>query len=409
MHYKFASLLRITPNRIRTKMSRITFYESMVDYIELCKVRFIEQGVDRDVVESIMGGPPDSMELQSMPTKKYLKNLSEESADTTKNYASSNSIKADASSVTVMYNKKWIGQSEVVVVLDYADNAHALFGDFVKTYPSFKTDYLKSNPYFQYKPNLTFGAGWMMRDKTKLPELRKALKNAKISFREVERDEYVAELQGKSKKSDTKVEEVSESDEDVPSKPTPKSGGKATVKEIPQKDLQDVKPKKDSKELISKDKNVKKVPEKVSEKPVGKNENATAKPKLKITKNKYGNFEQEETGLVFVKLPVGPKAKEINVVVGYQDPSPAKNEKGLDTVLPLTEEHTEVAEKNSYTVLTDEIVDKVKKHDAALGDLLDNILLKAIDVDEFGSLDELDDDEGGENDENFDDDDEDEA
>jgi len=169
---------------------------------------------------------------------------------------------ADATSLTgAKYPQSWIGKPEVVVIIDYSDKVHAIFGDFVKTYVSFKNDYLKPNN-FRYGKGLMFGAGWTLLDKTKLSDLRKALKNAHIPFRELKKDMYIKELSSKNGSTVTEISETSaeksETSEDKITQSKPSSTKKSNEK------VEEVS-KKDDKKGIKKDNKKEEVKEKIKE------------------------------------------------------------------------------------------------------------------------------------------------
>ena len=102
----------------------------------------------------------------------------------------------------------------------------------------------------------------------------------------------------------------------------------------------------------------------------------TKSTKNKVKKNQFGNVEDVD-GFVIETLPVGLKGENIQVVVGVQDPEPKKGDYGLKTVLSLQSMCIEdVAIKNGYKILTQEMVNKIKKKDVDFGLELQNILDK---------------------------------
>jgi len=98
---------------------------------------------------------------------------------------------------------------KVVVIENYGAKSHALFGDFGKTYSSFKDKHLKGDKNYSYNQNLRFGPGWILMNKEGIGELCKALKKAKIKFQRIENDDYVASLQ-----KDSKTKKSSDSDDE---------------------------------------------------------------------------------------------------------------------------------------------------------------------------------------------------
>lgn len=371
-----------------------TFFEIMTELAAKLRDSLAEEGVSQEIIDKVMGVPENSENLSQTYGRLLPSNDSKEVAAPKKeNVANSNVAKADATAVT---KQSWIGRSEVVVVTDYTPKEHAVFGDFVKTHNQFKDKYLKDHGWFQYNAKLAFGAGWRMMDKTKLPELRKALKAANIPFREISRDDFTKELTKKSNPSD--VSEISEDGHEPEQKNTKST--KVAQKAPPKTEAKKPENKPPTKpEAKPSAKSTKTEPEK---KPATKAPQNTAKPK--ITKNSYGNFEEEGTGLVFVKLPVGAGGKLMNVCVGYQYPA-EKGEKGNATIYALTDEHIEAAAKNSHKILDDDMIEKVRESDPQLAEELSDITIRGID--ELG--DEDDDEELGEEEEDeVDDEDDDE-
>jgi hypothetical protein len=120
---------------------------------------------------------------------------------------------------------------KVVLVLNYLGNsgkssAHALFGDFSKTYSKFKDSFLKTSTFTSYNPGLKFGPGWVIKIKTKLDEVKKALKKEGIKFREVEYADYLKEV------SSPKKLEKAKSPKKVEKSPSPKKVDKAKKVEL---------------------------------------------------------------------------------------------------------------------------------------------------------------------------------
>lgn len=380
-----------------------TLYEGFFTLVASLRQRMENEGISQEVVDKIIGSPSEG-ETVSVPQGRFLQpNTSAPISNATKNNTNEKA-KADATATNKAVS--WIGKTEVVVILDYSDKENAIFGDFVKAYNSFKDKYLKDNHWFRYHNKLVFGAGWRMLDKTKMPELRKAFKAANIPFREVTRKDY--EKESSSGKSTPNIEEVSDNEETVS---PPKVVQTVAKKEAAKPEVKSIPPKKGVKEAPKVD--VKPEPVKPLAKKGAKVVDEPAPEKRKILRNGFGNFEEAETGLVFIKLPVGAGGKLVNVCVGYQNPEPEKGETGNETIFALTKEHIDAAIAGSHKILDDEMIEKVREKGEdeekykELADQLDDISVRGIDAE-----DELaDDDEGdvGEDEDELDEDDEDDA
>jgi hypothetical protein len=408
-------------------------YERIVDAINILRDDLEKKGLTKEYIDTIIGDPSkpyDKSENSDMFEGFGNRRLGSvvETCNTSHNAGTNalsllvgEGIHANAEPKQ-KYPQKWTGQKEVVIVLDYTDKSHAVFGDFGKTHVSFKDNYLKQNKHFSYHGNnnsLQFGAGWTMRDKTKLDDLRKALKKANIPFREVNLKDYLKEMGPKEDSQVVEVSSESEHEKSVKSKISDAKGQERNqkTKEVKEtKELGKVELPKDKKVL---EKNTNKASntktEEIKSKIAGtsnKPETKTTKtdesekPKRKIRKNAFGNYEEDETGLVFMKIPVGPKGKEINVCVGYQNPMPEKGCKGHETVFALTDDHRIEAENNSHKVLTEAMIDKIRVDNKDLADILDEITLRDANQDNFDSdSDDIDSDDDTDDDSDLDDDD----
>ena len=367
-----------------------SFIEKKFEEIQSC---LREKGVSEEIIEAAFGCSDHDEPVAPLPTRRMLGNTT--NATSTRE-SDPSSIKANcvAQNASDKLPQNWVGKSDVVLVLNYTDKSHALFGDFARTHASFKNDYLKLQSWLIFNQSLAFGAGWVVRDKTKAADLRKALKAAKIPFREVEKDVFVSEL--KKETNNSVVAETSESTESEAKKP--KKSEPEAVK--PKTEVKSSKSTKEPEPAKPKGR-VEPPPKKVETKEVKKVETDTSK----IKKNEWGNLA-DESGLVFKKLPIGEKGKTVAVIIGYQNPEPEGGESELESVLPLTIDHLEeAASKYSYATLNDDVVKKVRKVDKDLADRLQDIQLRTIDdEDDLSDLDEEDLED--EDDDNLDDDEE---
>ena len=90
--------------------------------------------------------------------------------------------------------------------------------------------------------------------------------------------------------------------------------------------------------------------------------------KLIAKKNDHGNYEEEETGVVFVEAPVGTGGRPVKIAVGVQNPD--SEETGLASVNPLDEEMVAECEKRKWRYLTDDMMKTIAKKDAELHEQL---------------------------------------
>lgn len=327
---------------------------SVQSYLSMLREKLIEKGVEESVVdlvfecmEDITG---DGKDTQKSTVKRHLggKATASKPAPKAKIVSGADAGEGEKEDLRVKHDGK-----EVIVCLNYGPKSHALFGDFGKTHEKFKESFLKSTKFIGSGPKLAFGFGWVVKDKSKLPEVIAALKKAKIPFREVEREEYEEEVRGKKGGKDEKVvEEVEDSEEEEEKDASPPPKKPAAKKEAPA-------PK---------------------EKPAAKKEDA--KPaektttKLSAKKNEWGNNEEEETGFVFMKLAVGKNGAAIPIVVGWQDPDCKPSEKGLKSVNPLDDEAIEDCKKRKWKYLTEDMIATIRKKNQAQAKALQEVLDK---------------------------------
>lgn len=332
---------------------------SVQSYLSMLREKLIEKGVEESVVdlvfecmEDITG---DGNDAQKSTVKRH---LGGKPAPKAKIVSGADAGEGEKEDLRVKHDGK-----EVIVCLNYGPKSHALFGDFGKTHEKFKESFLKSTKFIGSGPKLAFGFGWVVKDKSKLPEVLAALKKAKIPFREVEREEYENEVR---EKKGGKVEEVEESEgeeEETPEeKPVPK-------KEAAKKPA----PKETPKEKPAAKKPATAAPKKEATKPAEKSETTT---KLSAKKNDWGNNEEEETGFVFMKLAVGKNGTSIPIVVGWQDPDCKTSEKGLKSVNPLDDEAIEDCKKRKWKYLTEDMIATIRKKNQSQAKALQEVMDK---------------------------------
>ncbi len=205
--------------------------------------------------------------------------------------------------------------SEVVIVLNYGPRSHAIFGDFGDTNRHFKDNYLVKQDWIKANSKLAFGFGWVIMQKYKLEDIKKALNDMNVVYREVERVDYEREVRNSKSLPSELPEELAE--EDAPKEET--------------------------------------------------------KKKFKAVKNKWGNIEEFDSGFIFMKLPVGSNNKNIAVAVGLQDSDADKNMKGLLSVLPFNEELEEECKIKGWRYLTEEMIKIVFTQNQKLAEKLDEM------------------------------------
>ena len=279
--------------------------------LEDIKEKLLEHNVSKEVIDSVFG-PQSALNrprlLHSNTTSEVTPNTFTNSVDDKKK------LKLD-----------WADTKDVVLVVNYTEKSHALFGDFNKIYSTFKSKFLVKNA---KEAELAFGSGWIIfKNNEKLSALKTALKSNKITYLTYERKEF--------------EEAIKSSEYPVTNSSTQRSFPSCTTATISTNN-----------------------PEKVS---IGK---GTSDPgskvsleKEKIVKNRCGNFEGTETGLVFEQLPLGDNGKKQTYVIGIQNPDPIKGARLYGAILPLSEDGMNEANKRGYRVLTLDNIDKLKEID----------------------------------------------
>ena len=140
-----------------------SFIEKKFEEIQSC---LREKGVSEEIIEAAFGCSDHDEPVAPLPTRRMLGNTSSTTNATSTSNESSSSTKANcvAQNASDKLPQNWVGKSDVVLVLNYTDKSHALFGDFARTHASFKNDYLKLQSWLIFNQSLAFGAGWVVRD-----------------------------------------------------------------------------------------------------------------------------------------------------------------------------------------------------------------------------------------------------
>ena len=275
---------------------------------------------------------------------------------------------------------------KATIVLNYGPNAksHALFGDFRIKYEKFRNEFLNSTSWIKFNRNLAIGPGWTLIERDRLGELKKSLKKFNIPWQEIEfkalsqnhsdekdsSDEDTPSEPKNSKNKSKKKERVvdSDSEEDTPSEPK-NSKNKSKKKERVVDSDSEEDPPSEPKKLKNKSKKKERVVDSDSEEDTPSEPKKSKKDKPvvgeKLTTNQYGNLQEKKFGIIFAKLPVGKKNRMVNVAIGNQDTDtkPSKKYQGLKTVKCLTDDQIEECEDRAWTVLSEDMVDKLEDNE----------------------------------------------
>lgn len=271
--------------------------------------------------------------------------------------------------------KRKFEDGEVVLVLNYGAKSHALFGDFNKTHTTFKDSFLKETSWIKPNGRLAFGFGWVVMQKAKLDEVKQALSEYSIEYREVERKDYEKEIRSGQKSKAKSVSEAEEGSED--------ESTEVKVKTKPAKKEKKAAPKKEEKSKAE--------PAKKAAPPAKKSTSSSRGGRLKAVKNDWGNNEEPNSGFIFMMLPVGTKGKKIPVAVGWQDPDADEDQRGLASVLPFDEELEEECTQKKWSYLTEEMIETIRGSNPDLAGQLED--MRDRDLDEEDDEDELSEDD----------------
>ena len=321
--------------------------------------KLIEKGVDKSIVEEVFNGSVkistpsklrneetitrtrtiiriessddtsssknSSAEEEHIPIRRMLRPNTDTSSE---NISSRNSNEQSKSEYTPTEKMPQDFGDKVIIVKNYGPYSHALFGEFDKRYASFKDSYLKNQTWLGYNTGLKFGKGWTVKKKEKLPELQEALDKSKIKYRVIEREDY--------------------------------------IKEINSKDKKEVKTNTNTEKPVSKEIKIEKRAE-----PIEKSDET----KKKINKNKWGNYEEAQSGFVLTKLPVGNNKKILNICIGYQDKKSRKE--GIDSVIALDQSLIEEAKSNGHKCLNEDMMQKLEDNDKDLYEKINRLWIES--------------------------------
>lgn len=368
---------------------------------EFIKKRLLAEGVSSKTINivfdksAVADDDAGSAEEPSdpVPTKRFLKSNSSATGDSVASTSSSMSSTSSRtlSKPTQKFNTPQYevkdkypqdySDGSVVLVLNYGKLSHALFGDFQKYHSKFRA-FLTGNPICSYNPNLTFGPGWIIKDKTRVGEIKKSLISQGVKYREIEMVEYQKEVQKGGKPPDA-LKNSSTSAKETTSSSSGSSDGIVTSKIEPAKITPKSLPKVTAPKVAAK------VAAKATLIPKCASSKIPEKGSGKILKNACGNYEEEGTGYVFMKLPVGKGGKDVKVCIGYQNPLLV--EKGLASVSKLDTELQKDCSSRGHTVLTETMVSLIRSKNVSLADEIHEMWIREGDDESADAADTVED------------------
>ena len=161
------------------------------------------------------------------------------------------------------------------------------------------------------------------------------------------------------------------------SKPAPKA--KASKKKAPAKaPAETVAPAPDAPKPSAPKKAAAKPKAKADAKP--KAEEKTGFEKLGIISafmNAYDNFEDKNSGVVFLPVPIGPNGEKICLAYGTQEPTLPTSVKGIKSVVPLTDTDITICDENKWEYLKAEHMPIIKKYDPVLHTAIEEMIASA--------------------------------
>ena len=255
----------------------------------------------------------------------------------------------------------------VVLVLNYGPASHGLFGDFKQLYAEFKNVFLmkKNNngqSDYAFNSGLKFGPGWLLKNKAKLPELKKALRLNRINFREVEFNEYLEEIIAASAKKSVTPKNLPQKNVTIAKTVTPTNSTSTTTNKSTSTTT--------NKSTTPKTATTKPLPLPIKAQQIIQSINGD----VSLVMNAWGNFEDEESGFIFMMVPIGKGGADEPIVIGAQHPSPPKGTKGIDTLVQLSNDYREECEKRGYKYITLDIIEIIRKKNKTLASKLEPLI-----------------------------------
>ena len=314
------------------------------------------------------------------------------------------------------------GDGKVYLVLNYGPKSHALFGDTMAISDTVLNPLNEKcvaegkKKVIGYNKGLAYGPGWVIIDKERVKEVETALKKAKVVYDSLEKIEYekLRETKAKAVKDDEPEDEdpaeVEEEEQEqlevepiepkvVKAKTVKKVDAKAktTKSEAKAKKTEEAEPAEEDEEVVEA------APAKTVKAKVAKAKEVTAKaakttakaaktkdvkakaapkaaPKAKgrdasvsVQENKWGNYEDAQSGIVYLQLPTGINGRAESIAIGKQDSDAEYSVKGIESVLPLEQCDIDECNKQKRRVLTKSIMETLKKKDAVIFAQLDKM------------------------------------
>jgi SAP domain len=263
----------------------------------------------------------------------------------------------------------------IVIVTDYSARSAALFGNTKSVWDDLKELNGEKKKVVTFNSKLAFGPGIVVTGKY-LKEVKEVLDEKEIEYEEKERDQYEKEFKGESPEKESKTTSKTKAAKTT-SKTKATDYKKMTIKLLKEElmkrglkttgkkdELMERLEKSDSGSTEKKSTEKKKgtTPKKAKEPAKGKKMPASkSAPKLKAKQNEWGNFEDEETGIVFLKLPVGKDGRDMSVAIGVQNTE--VDGQGLETVLPIDDDVIEECKTQKFKMFNESMLKTLKKND----------------------------------------------
>ncbi len=283
-------------------------------------------------------------------------------------------------------NKKDVHVDEVTIIIDYGPNSHALFGDMNK-HPKFRDQFIKTTSWLSENERLAFGHGWVIRFKSKIGELKDALAKYGVKYRQTTKQAFEQEITNKrvmdsplyhmiendahSAKTSGKANSATQITEQKKPEKVCTSKASSTneippiydLKKNPTKNSAQTKKANSTTQIVEQNKSELTLEESKEQTVNKQDQTQSVNDGKKQMINLWGNRQEKSTG--FVLHPLILSGKKTFVVVGRQDRTADKSLKGLDSVLSLTVGLQQEAINRGHTVLTDEIIAKLKNKQLA--------------------------------------------
>jgi hypothetical protein len=296
-------------------------------------------------VGSVVSVVAKELKVSEARVKKALDASSDSKEDSKKSAKDSKTSKTSKPAAkTVSKGKGKSGDADLTIVTGYGTKNHALIGEKTKDIKD-KLSKLKA----KYNGGLAPSPGWVFPFDL-LDDVKALLDEEEITYHEItkkendDRDEVKAFREKAKAAKSTKKASSDEDDEDEKPAKGAKGKGKAG--------------KGAAKAGKGKGKGAAAKGKSKATKPAPKGKGKATDDALVLETNEWDNYEEPDSGIVFVELPIGPGNKKIRVAVGTQSTDSEK--KGLDSLFALTETDLETCKENKWRALDDETFKLVK-------------------------------------------------